>query len=181
MKSINQSFTVKGIDYIIRCARKEDSDLLSRIRYQIDGETENMNREQGEDFLSGEDFKTIITNDLDSTNNLFLVAESDGELLGFSRCEGSNLKRLSHQVEFGICVLKKYWGYAIGYNLMRETIKWADNQNIRKISLSVLETNKKAIELYKSQGFQIEGILKEDKFLSDGKYYDTIVMGRINK
>jgi ribosomal protein S18 acetylase RimI-like enzyme len=44
-----------------------------------------------------------------------------------------------------------------------------------------LETNDKAIELYKKHGFEIEGLLKNDKVLSDGKYYNTIIMGRFHK
>lgn len=49
------------------------------------------------------------------------------------------------------------------------------------ITLNVLETNDKAIKLYKGLGFEIEGILKNDKILADGNYYNTIVMGRFNK
>lgn len=29
------------------------------------------------------------------------------------------LKRFSHKVEFGVCVLKEYWGYGIGKNLLK--------------------------------------------------------------
>ncbi|GAB2700938.1 hypothetical protein GCM10027018_20300 [Paenibacillus thermoaerophilus] len=46
------------------------------------------------------------------------------------------------------------------------------------MTLNVLETNEKAIQLYKRFGFEVEGILKNDKVLSDGKYYNTIMMGR---
>jgi ribosomal protein S18 acetylase RimI-like enzyme len=44
----------------------------------------------------------------------------------------------------------------------------------------VLETNDKAIRLYQNYGFEVEGVLKKDKLLSDGNYYNTIVMGRFN-
>jgi len=44
--------------------------------------------------------------------------------------------------------------------------------------LNVLETKDKAIHLYKKLGFEIEGVLKKDKRLSDGNYYNIIVMGR---
>lgn len=48
------------------------------------------------------------------------------------------------------------------------------------LTLNVLETNEKAISLYKKYGFEIEGVLIKDKLLSDGNYYNTIVMGRLN-
>jgi len=46
--------------------------------------------------------------------------------------------------------------------------------------LNVLETNTNAITLYKKMGFAVEGLLREDKKLSDGNYYSTIIMGRLN-
>ncbi|GEM_PF-6958597 len=45
--------------------------------------------------------------------------------------------------------------------------------------LNVLETNDKAIMLYQKYGFEVEGILKKDKLLSDGNYYHTIIMSRL--
>ena len=74
--------------------------------------------------------------------------------------------------------LKEFWGYGIGKNLLKQSIAWADSTGITKITLNVLETNEKAIALYKKLGFAIEGTLRNDKILSDGKYYNTIVMGR---
>ena len=90
------------------------------------------------------------------------------------------MKRTSHKVEFGVCVLKEFWGHGIGQNLLKESIHWADANGIKKITLNVLETNDKAIKLYQKYGFEVEGILKKDKILSDGNYYNTILMGRIN-
>jgi ribosomal protein S18 acetylase RimI-like enzyme len=76
-------------------------------------------------------------------------------------------------------VLQDYWGYGIGKNLLAESIAWADTNGIQKITLNVLETNTNAIKLYQKLGFEIEGILKKDKLLSDGKLYNTIMMGRV--
>jgi RimJ/RimL family protein N-acetyltransferase len=174
-------FYIRNLRYIVRSARKEDAETLSEIRLQIDGETENMDRERGEALIDKEGFEKIIKDDTESGNNLFLVAEANGRIVGFSRCEGSNLRRTLHRVEFGVGVLKEFWGYGIGKNLLKESTRWADTNGVRKVSLSVLETNEKAINLYKENGFEIEGILKDDKLLLDGNYYNTILMGRINR
>lgn len=79
-----------------------------------------------------------------------------------------------------VCVLKKSWGCGIGNILLTQSIAWADTNNIKKITLNVLESNTTAIELYERFGFEIEGVLKNDKILSDGKFYNTILMGRFN-
>lgn len=174
-----QEIQMQNLKYIIRSATDKDAKSLSVVRLQIDGETENLDREKGEAFLDEASFKQLIKNDTDNSKNLFLVAEVNGEIVGFSRCEGNHLKRTAHKVEFGVGVLKEYWGFGIGKNLLKESIKWADSNEIKKITLSVLETNVKAIELYYKNGFEVEGILKSDKCLSDGNYYNTIIMGRV--
>ena len=171
----------ENLDYIIRSAQEEDAKSLSEIRLKIDGETENLDREKGEAFLSVFDFQEIIKDDINNLGNLFLVAVVNDKIVGFSRCEGSALKRFSHKAEFGICILKEYWGFGIGKSLLKETILWADSSRIEKISLNVLEENVKAIELYKKFGFEVEGLLKKDKKLSDGRYYNTVIMGRVRE
>jgi RimJ/RimL family protein N-acetyltransferase len=175
----NEAYQVNGLSYTIRSAVETDAETLSELRLQIDGETENMDRERGEGFIDI-GFELLIKSDSESGRNLFLVAVVDGSIVGYSRCEGSNLKRLLHKVEFGICVLKDFWGYGIGRNLLKESVTWADFNGVKKMNLHVLEINTKAIQLYEKFGFTVEGVLKNDKLLSDGKYYNTLVMGRWN-
>ncbi|WHY32011.1 GNAT family N-acetyltransferase [Cytobacillus firmus] len=176
-----KQYIVKNLNYMIRSAVEEDAKELSKIRVQIDGETENMDRKAGEAYIDETGFIELVNKDSISDRNIFLVAEVNGRIAGFSRCEGSELKRSRHKVEFGVCVLKEFWGFAIGKNLLAQSIQWADSNQIKKITLNVLETNEKAIKLYEQNGFEIEGVLKMDKQLSDGSYYSTMVMGRISE
>lgn len=175
-----REYNINNLRYLVRSANEDDAKDLSEVRLQIDGETENLDREKGEAYIDESGFKQIIKDDTESISNLFLVAEVNGRIVAFSRCEGNKLKRSAHKVEFGICVLKEYWGYGIGKNLLKESIEWADSNEIKKITLNVLETNETAIKLYQKHGFEVEGILKKDKLLSDGNYYHTILMGRFN-
>ena len=54
-----------------------------------------------------------------------------------------------------------------------------DMVGIEKISLTVVQTNTKAIELYKTYGFVEEGLLMKDRIHKDGNYYNTVIMGRL--
>lgn len=173
-----QEFKVKDLTYRIRSAVITDAKCLSELRLQIDGETENMDREKGEAIIDQAGFRRIIERDTNHPKNLFLVADVEGRLVGYSRCEGSDLKRFAHKVEFGVGVQKDFWGYGIGKNLMKQSITWADDNGITKMVLNVLETNKTGIELYKKLGFEFEGTIKNDRILSDGNYYSTYMMGR---
>lgn len=176
-----KEFTINGLRYFIRSAMEKDAKSLSEVRVQIDGETENLDREPGEAYINETGFINMIKEDSEQVNNLFLVAEVNDRIVGFSRCEGNQLKRSSHKVEFGVCVLKEYWGYGIGKKFLEESILWADAAGIKKMNLNVLETNDKAIKLYQIYGFEVEGILKYDKLLSDGNFYNTVLMGRSNQ
>lgn len=175
-----QEFSGKGINYSVRSANESDAKELSDLRVQIDGETDNLDREKGEAFIDTIGFKRIIKEDAENPRNLFLVAVVHERIVGFSRCEGNSLNRFSHKVEFGVCVLKEFWGHSIGKTLLSESISWADSNGIKKIALNVTETNEKAIKLYKELDFKIEGVLQNDKILADGKYYNTVLMGRFN-
>ncbi|MYL63499.1 GNAT family N-acetyltransferase [Bacillus hwajinpoensis] len=175
----SKEYEVRNLNYKIRSAQIEDAKALSELRLQIDGESENLDRVKGEAYIDGEGFKAIIKSDSKSLNKIILVAEVNGTLVGFSRCEGNELKRSSHKVEFGVGVMKDYWGYGIGKNLLKASVNWADANHIKKITLNVLETNEKAIALYGKYGFKIEGVLRKDKLLSDGNYYNTLLMSRL--
>lgn len=181
MKVNPVKFHVRNVSYTIRSAEETDAKTLSIVRLQIDGETENLDREKGEAYIDEDGFKQLIHEDSKSPYNLFLVCETNERIVGFSRCEGTPLKRMRHKVEFGVCLLEEFWGYGIGTNFLKESIKWAENNNIKKITLNVLETNEKVILLYEKYGFENEGILKKDKLLSDGQYYNTVIMGRFQE
>ncbi|WP_282033209.1 hypothetical protein [Metabacillus indicus] len=99
-------YTKRDVNYIIRAAEPEDAKELSEVRWKIDGETENLDRVQGEAHLNEHRFRQLIMDDSEKACNLFLVAEADGKIAGFSRCEGSSLQRLAHQAEFGVGVLQ---------------------------------------------------------------------------
>ncbi len=56
---------------------------------------------------------------------------------------------------------------------------WADAVGIEKNSLTVVQTNTRAIQLYKKYGFVEEGLLIKDRIHKDGNYYNTVMMGRL--
>lgn len=168
----------KNLTWILRCPKKEDAAELSSLRIKIDGETENLDREPGENLFTPEDFEKLIYEDSIANRTLFLVAEVEGKLVGFTRCEGNKLSRFRHKAEFGICITKDYWGYGIGKVLLENILCWSDTVGIEKISLTVVETNTGAIQLYKSFGFKEEGLLIKDRIHKDGNYYNTVIMGR---
>lgn len=176
----NQRIEGNNLAWILRCPTKYDAAELSKLRTEIDGETENLDREAGEDLLTPEDFEKLIYEDSIAGKNIFLVAEAEGKIVGLARLQGSKLSRFRHKAEFGICISKKYWGHGIGKVLIKNIIRCADTAGIKKISLNAVQTNTKAIQLYKKYGFVEEGLLVKDRIHKDGNYYNTVIMGRLS-
>lgn len=176
----NRKIEGENLTWVLRCPIKDDALELSKVRVQIDGETENLDREAGEGLLTQKDFEELIYDDSIAERNLFLVAEVNSKIIGFARCAGNTLSRFRHKAEFGICIMKEYWGNGIGGVLLENILQWADTIGIKKISLNVIEVNTKAIRLYKQYGFIEEGLLRKDRIHRDGKYYDTVIMGRFS-
>jgi len=121
--------------------------------------------------------KKIIKMYRESKNDLFLVAEFDGKVVGMLNFRGGKRRRVKHKGEFGISVRKKYWGLGIGSALLNTLILWAKKVGIKKIQLEVVDGNERAINLYLKYGFEIEGRKKRAVF-KDGIYIDLIIMGR---
>ncbi|BDB00865.1 hypothetical protein CBOS2020_09390 [Clostridium botulinum] len=119
----NKTIEGKNLTWILRCPTKYDATKLSELRVKIDGETEYLDREPGEDLLTPEDFEKLIYEDSIGKKTIFLVAEVEGKIVGFSRCQGSKLSRFRHKAEFGICISKEYWG---GWNWQGTTRKYFD-------------------------------------------------------
>jgi RimJ/RimL family protein N-acetyltransferase len=175
----NKRIDGNNLTWILRCPTKNDAIELSKLRIEIDGETEYLDRESGEGLLTPDDFEKLIYEDSIAEKNIFLLAEVKGKIVGFTRCEGSKLSRFRHKAEFGICILKEYWGYGIGKVMIENILMWADTTGIEKISLTVVQTNTNAIQLYKKYGFVEEGLLINDRIHKDRNYYNTVIMGRV--
>lgn len=79
--------------------------------------------------------------------------------------------------EFGIMIGDKtQWGKGIGKEVLRFIINLAFFElNLRRIELSVLANNLKAIKLYESVGFIKEGTLRQYQY-KNGQYIDLIIM-----
>lgn len=155
MKLEERNYKTADISYTIRSAEEGDRLNLSKLRLMIDGESEFLDRLPGEAFIDEFAFQALIKEDSLSPTNLFLLVEVDKQLIGFSRLVGSDLMRLKHKLEFGICIRKDYWGHGIGTELLVRSIGFARERNFKKIELKLIASNTKAFNLYKKFGFEL--------------------------
>lgn len=175
----SKRFEGKGLSFIIRSARIEDAEQLLELIPKLDSETPFMLREPGEFNMTLEQEREFIKSKQDSERDLLLVAEVDGEIVGTLGFSGNTLRRYRHSGQFGMAVLKKYWGRGIGSALLGMLLEWTDSKGFLRVSLQVYATNSSAIRLYKKFGFEEEGRLRKDCIISSGEFVDTIVMARV--
>ena len=110
-------------------------------------------------------------------NALTIIAEWRGEIVGYLTFTGGNRPRTRHAGEFGITVVQACQGVGLGRRLMELLIDWAQRGAIvRKINLLVRPDNRRAIALYESLGFAVEGRKRRDMIV-DGEFHDAFLMG----
>ncbi len=156
----------------------DDSSKMISYLASIASESDNLTFKPGEFIPSIEDEKRFIQSHLENENCFALVAIKDDRIIGNLSFKGGNTIRLKHTGEFGVSVLKEYWGNGVATELIKGLLEWAKKSPITKINLKVKEDNSTAISIYKNFDFEIEGKIRRD-FCINGKYYDSIIMGKI--
>jgi len=111
-------------------------------------------------------------------NCIFLIAVNQKQVLGMLNFVGGNRSRDMHDGEFGLSVHKDYFGQGIGTQLMATLMRWGrTNRVIKRMTLFVMHSNKRAIKLYERYGFSMEGIRRKAVRFEDGRVQDLIMMG----
>lgn len=107
------------------------------------------------------------------------VVLADGEVVGW--CDVlPNLRRTAsaHCATLGMGLLPKFRGQGIGRKLMTRTLDAAFAYGFTRIELTVREANVNAIALYKSLGFETEGVHRQAVRIA-GRYEDTLAMALV--
>ena len=109
-------------------------------------------------------------------NSLFLVAESNGQIVGQLTLEGGRRRNVRHSAVLGITVAREWRGQGIGRRLMEQAIRWSrDGRLLTRIELHVFARNVGAIHLYRALGFELEG-RRRGAVIRDGEPLDDLVM-----
>jgi RimJ/RimL family protein N-acetyltransferase len=174
---LSRTILSDGRRLILRQAAVEDAeDTIAYVRDVI-GESDYLLWEPGEFRPSPDKQRELLEHYASSDTHLFLIAEVEGEIAGMLNFQPGGRIRNAHTGEFGMSVRKKYWGLSIGRRMVECLLHWArQTGKIRKINLRVREDNERAIRLYRSAGFQIEGKVSRE-FCVNGQFFAAYHMG----
>jgi len=108
------------------------------------------------------------------TKPMFWIIRVDGERIGYFRT--SNYSIENKNIYIGADLHEDYRGKGLAYLSYKLFISYLFTEyNLHKISLEVLKTNQRAINLYEKLGFKFEGI-KRDEVCKNGQWIDSIIM-----
>lgn len=146
----------------------------------LDEETHYMMYEPGERAVrtSASELEEDIQNNVIQGEDFLQIAEADGRIVGYLRAERGQYHRIHHTAYIVIGILDNYRGNGIGTTLFQNVEKWAKENNIIRLELSVECPNQTARHLYEKSGFAIEGTRKSSMYV-DGQYIDEYDMAKI--
>ena len=160
----------------IREAIPNDAGAFIKFLDQLDTETKFMLYEPGERRTKEENFKKKIEES--NKGSLLLVAENEDKIVGFLSADRGHTNRIKHSAYIVIGILKDFRGMGIGKRFFEELDKWAIQNWVLRLELTVMKNNRNAIRLYEKMGFKIEGV-KEKSCLVDGVFIDEYYMAKL--
>ncbi|WHY59466.1 GNAT family N-acetyltransferase [Peribacillus simplex] len=166
-----------GLAYLIRTGELEDAEAVLDVQNSVISEGEYFIAVSEEFNKTPAQQRDWIRRLLENERETIIVAEINGEVIGWIGFQSENRKRMSHKGSFGVMIRKNYRGMGIGKELIKALLEWAEaNPFIEKVSLGVFSTNHRAISLYKRLGFVEEGRKIKEFKMSEREYADDIIM-----
>lgn len=165
---------------ILRNGKENDAQALLAYLDLILQDDNGMVTEPGEMQLSVDEEKKWRQGMQEHPNEILLIVEHNGEIIGNLDFHIGQRRRLAHRGWLGMAVASQWRGKGVGSILLGGLLKWTTTRpDIDKISLAVLAINKPAINLYQKFGFVEEGRRIREIKMPNGSYIDDILMYKL--
>lgn len=159
----------------IRSIVPGDAHAYVSFLLDITRQSENLTFEPDETEMFSDE-TSFLESIADAKNSLAIMALDGERIVGSLTFLGGKRSKSVHAGEFGISVDVSNWGRGIGKALMTTMVRWAASAQITKITLQVRTDNRRAIALYESFGFTVEGTLRHAMHIG-ASYVDLLCMG----
>ena len=143
-----------GKEAMIRNGDEPDGATVFDVFNRTHGETDYLLTYPDENSFDSEQEAQFLKEKAISPNEIELVAIVDGKIAGTAGIESVGEKyKVKHRAEFGIGILKEYWGLGLGKALTKACIQCAIDAGYEQLELNVVAENERALSLYRSLGF----------------------------
>lgn len=139
---------------VIRNGDESDGNAVFEVFNRTHAETDYLLSYPDENSFDPEQEAQFLKEKTISPNEIELIAIVDGKIAGTAGIESVGKKyKVKHRAEFGISVLKEYWGIGLGKALTKACIQCARDAGYDQLELNVVAENDRALSLYRSLGF----------------------------
>lgn len=151
----NQIILLKnGKECCLRNCDDGDGRALFDNFHRTHEETDYLLSYPDEDTYNGIQANRILKEKAESNNEIEILAIVDNTVVGSAGIDAIGSKyKVRHRAEFGIGIIKEFWGLGIGKALTNACIQCAKEAGYTQLELDVVATNKEAIALYEKVGF----------------------------
>ncbi len=116
---------------------------------------------------------------LPGSNNVVFVALDKNKIVGSTAFRFKKHGRMRHRVDCGWGVHPDYQGRGVATKLLKASLAFAKKKGFKRAEAEVAVENTASIKLAKKLGFKIEGRKKKALLTDDGRYIDTVIVGKI--
>ena len=103
--------------------------------------------------MDAEQESRFLARKAESPNEIEVIALMEGKIVGTAGIDAVGaFYKLRHRAEFGVNILKEYWGLGVGRALMEACIQCAREAGYAQLELSVVAENTRVIALYQKAG-----------------------------
>lgn len=151
----NQTITLKnGKEAVLRNGEAADGKAVYENFNATHAETDYLLSYPDENSYDPEQEAKFLDGKAASPNEIEILAFVDGKLAGMAGIEAVGSKyKLRHRAEFGISILREYWGLGLGKALTTACIQCAREAGYGQLELNVVAENRRAVSLYRDAGF----------------------------
>ncbi|MBU9721853.1 MULTISPECIES: GNAT family N-acetyltransferase [Bacillaceae] len=151
---------MKDAKMMIRTAEGYDGKQMHQLTRDVIAEENGLIMTLADFTMTEED--QAVKNDwfIQHPDTLAIVALKNHFVIGILTIEPETFLKTCHRANLGLIVHKNYRSKGVGLALMKAAIQWAQHhERYEKIELEVLQSNKRAINLYNKLGFIEEGTI----------------------
>ena len=144
-----------GREALIRNGDAQDGEAVFEVFNAAHAETDYLLTYPDENSYDAEGEARFLEEKTNSENEIELIAIVDGVVVGTAGIEAVGKKyKVKHRAEFGISILKDYWGLGLGKALTSSCIECAKKAGYSQLELNAVAENERALALYRSFGFE---------------------------
>ena len=158
MKFSHKFIAKNGKEVYIRNGTASDGSALLENFNITHAETDYLLSYPDENQSDAEQESRFLERKEESPNEIELIALVDGKIVANAGIDAiGRYQKVAHRADFGISVLKEYWGLGIGHALLEICIQCAKDAGYTQLELEVVADNARAVSLYKKAGFVAYG------------------------